>query len=168
MTFVMPDPYTDHAKLEIAIASIRDLNSKAMCWSAVFSDAMVDQPEEGGAEMLQMQTRKALAPEADRLVRKWPVPTRDLMQLEIAFTGVLPEQESHSEILRVLDRAAEDNGFIAELTHRGSKALEGYRLTMEAKAALLSGDIRWIEARVGKLNSRLRTWLDCRLQQEIW
>ena len=72
------------------------------------------------------------------------------------------------EILRVLGRAAEDDGFIAQLTYRGSDALEGYDLSTEAKAALLSGDIRWIEARVGKLDARLRTWLDCRLQQEIW
>ena len=72
------------------------------------------------------------------------------------------------EILRVLGRAADDDRFIARLTHHGSDALQGYDLTMEAKAALLGGDIRWIEARVGKLDARLRTWLDCRLQQEIW
>ena len=72
------------------------------------------------------------------------------------------------EILKVLDRAANDNGFIAQLTHQGSEALRGYRLSSVAKAALLSGDIRWIETHVGKLNKRLRTWLWCRLQQEIW
>ena len=72
------------------------------------------------------------------------------------------------EILRVLVRAAEDNDFIARLTHRGDEALEPYGLNWREKAALLSGDIRWIEARLGKLNARLRTWLDCRLQQEIW
>ena len=72
------------------------------------------------------------------------------------------------EVLRVLERAAEDDRFIAQLTHRGSEALQDYNLTWEAKAALLSGDIGWIEALVGKLDARLRTWLDCRLQQEIW
>ena len=72
------------------------------------------------------------------------------------------------EILRVLDKAAGDDEFIAQLTHRGSDALEGYELTVEAQAALLSGDVRWTEAHVGKLDARLRTWLDCRLQQEIW
>ena len=75
---------------------------------------------------------------------------------------------SREEILRVLERAAADNRFIAELTYRGDEALQGYDLTWEDKAALLSGDIRWIEARVGKLGARLRTWLECRLQQEIW
>ena len=73
-----------------------------------------------------------------------------------------------TEILRVLDQAADDDGFIAQLTLDGSKALQNYDLTNEEKAALLSGDIRWIEARVGKLDARLRTWLECRLQQEIW
>jgi len=118
--------------------------------------------------MSQMLDNQVLTRGTDRLVKERPVPPRDSMQFEEAFAGALSEQESNDEILRVLDRAAQDNGFIAELTYRGSKALEGYKLTLQAKAALLSGDIRWIEAHVGKLNARLRTWLDCRLQQEIW
>jgi hypothetical protein len=72
------------------------------------------------------------------------------------------------EIIRVLARAARDNSFIALLTYQGEEALQGYGLTWREKAALLSGDIGWIEAHVGKLNAWLRTWLDCRLQQEIW
>ena len=72
------------------------------------------------------------------------------------------------EILRVLDRAARDDSFIAQLTERGEEALQDYDLSWEEKAALLSGDVGWIEARLGHLDARLRTWLDCRLQQEIW
>jgi hypothetical protein len=68
----------------------------------------------------------------------------------------------------VLKRAATDDGFIAQLTREGSKALQRYDLSQQARAALLSGDIRWIEARVGRLNTHLRTWLNCRLEQEIW
>ena len=71
-----------------------------------------------------------------------------------------------AEILRVLDRAADDDDFVAQLTHHGSEALQGYDLTEEEKAALLSGDIGWIEARVGKLDARLRTWLEHGLQRE--
>lgn len=82
-----------------------------------------------------------------------------------AGNGVSRHRE---EMLRVLERAARDNGFIAQLTHRGDEALQDYDLTRAEKAALLSGDIRWIEAHVGKLGVRLRTWLDCRLEQEIW
>ena len=72
------------------------------------------------------------------------------------------------EILRVLERAAGDNDFIAQLTYRGDEALREYDLSWQEGAALLSGDVRWIEARLGKLGARLRTWLDCRLQQEKW
>ena len=97
-----------------------------------------------------------------------PIPPGDLLRYQRAFSEALAERECNSEIQRVLERAADDNGFIAELTYRGAKALEGYKLTLQAKAALLSGDVRWIEARLGKLNARLRTWLDCRLAQEIW
>jgi hypothetical protein len=71
-------------------------------------------------------------------------------------------------ILEVLKRAARDPAFVVKLTHHGSKALQDYELTLEEKAALLSGDINWIESRTGKLEVELKTWLNCRLQQEIW
>ena len=77
-------------------------------------------------------------------------------------------QVNAAEILRVLDRAADDDDFIAQLTFHGSEVLQDYALTNAEKAALLSGDIRWIESRVGKLDARLRTWPECRLEQEIW
>lgn len=73
-----------------------------------------------------------------------------------------------SEILAVLARAACDPSYIAQLTYDPSGALAGYNLSQPARAALVSGDVRWIEARVGRLDDRMRTWLDCRLQQEIW
>jgi len=78
------------------------------------------------------------------------------------------DEVNHEELVRVLVRAADDNGFISRLTHDGEEALRPYSLTWREKAALLSGDIRWLEARLGKLNARLRTWPECRLQQEIW
>ena len=71
-------------------------------------------------------------------------------------------------VLEVLDRAAHDPGFIAQLTDDGSKALNGYSLTSQECAALVSGDIRWIETHVGKLDRVMSTWPDCRLQQEKW
>lgn len=84
---------------------------------------------------------------------------------------ILPTEDrdvNGKAILRVLERAAKDDSFIAQLTHQGSEALQSYDLTWQEKAALLSGDIGWIEARLGVLDARLRVWLDCRLQQEIW
>jgi hypothetical protein len=71
-------------------------------------------------------------------------------------------------VLDVLNRAAHDDGFIAQLTYQGSEALNGYNLTWQEAAALVSGDIRWIEAHVGKLDGVLSIWPRCRLQQEIW
>ena len=73
-----------------------------------------------------------------------------------------------SEMLAVLERAADDPGFIAQLTQRGSAALADYDLSWREKAALLSGDIKWIERQLGALDTRLCTWLNCRLQQERW
>lgn len=79
-----------------------------------------------------------------------------------------PLYDQESEVVKVLERAAKDPRFIAELTHNGSQALRSYDLTSEEKAALMSGDIKWIERHVGRLSKRQRKWLDCRLQQEIW
>jgi hypothetical protein len=85
----------------------------------------------------------------------------------VAVSG-LDSRNSREELIRVLERAANDPAFMAQLTQRGSKALQGYNLTSKQKAALLSGDINWIEDCVGKLDDNLSTWLWCRLQQEVW
>jgi len=54
------------------------------------------------------------------------------------------------------------------LTDDFAEAVKDYELTWQEHADLVSGDVRWIEAHIGKLNKRLRTWLDCRLQKEKW
>jgi formate dehydrogenase alpha subunit len=77
-------------------------------------------------------------------------------------------EELEKEVIEMLERASKDNQFIARLTAQGSLALEGYKLTSQEKAALISGDIRWIEDHVGELEESLRTWLLLRLQQEKW
>jgi hypothetical protein len=82
-----------------------------------------------------------------------------------------PERElkGREAILAVLARAADDTKFLAKLADNPAEALqEYYTLTWEEKAALASGDIRKIEAWVGKLDKRLATWLWCRLSQEKW
>ena len=60
-------------------------------------------------------------------------------------------------VLAVLDRAAQDNAFLARLAENPGEALTEYDLTKEEKAALMSGDIRKIESWLGKLDERLRT-----------
>lgn len=81
---------------------------------------------------------------------------------------VIPLRTEREEILAVLEQAASDPGYIAQLTYNPGKALADHALSQAAKGALACGDVRWIESRVGKLDARQRTWLDCRLQQEIW
>ena len=71
-------------------------------------------------------------------------------------------------LISVLARARDDDGFLTELSENPDKALEGYNLTSEAKAALASGDLHWLESRVGFLDEPLRTWLVSRLSQEKW
>ena len=81
--------------------------------------------------------------------------------------GVLEAQKQ--ELLAVLKRAATDSEFLARLAANPQAALKEYEaLTAEERAALASGDIRRIEAWVGKLDKELSTWLWCRLSQEKW
>jgi NADH-quinone oxidoreductase subunit E len=75
---------------------------------------------------------------------------------------------SKQAVLEILERAAEDRRFIVQLTEDFASVIKDYDLTWKERAALGSGDIRWIEKHIGKLDKRLRTWLDCRLQQENW
>lgn len=75
---------------------------------------------------------------------------------------------SKEAVSAVLERAAADDSFLAQLADDLSRILKDYDLTGEEQAALAGGDIRWIESHIGKLDKRLRTWLDCRLQQEKW
>ncbi|MBA7503531.1 hypothetical protein ES706_02142 [subsurface metagenome] len=73
------------------------------------------------------------------------------------------------ELLAVLKRAANEPEFLARLAQNPHEVLrEYYTLTAEERAALASGDIRKIEAWVGKLDKELATWLWCRLSQEKW
>jgi len=71
-------------------------------------------------------------------------------------------------LVSVLARARDDSAFLARLSENPDKALAGYELTGEAKAALASGDVQWLESRVGSLDEPLRTWLVSRLSQEKW
>ena len=72
------------------------------------------------------------------------------------------------DIMDVLERAARDRDFIVRLTEEGSKALDEYTLSWEERAALVSGDLSWVEKRIGRLTDDQKTWFRCRLQQERW
>jgi len=69
-------------------------------------------------------------------------------------------------ILTVLERAAEDNKFLAALAENPAGVLASYDLTPQHREALVHGDIESIEKWVGPLEERLQVWLKVRLQQE--
>jgi len=71
-------------------------------------------------------------------------------------------------VREVLRLASRDHHFGASLLMEGSRVLSGYALSAEAKAAIVSGDIVWIEKECGELSAKERTWLEGRLQAEIW
>jgi len=80
-----------------------------------------------------------------------------------------PQELIHrEEMIRVLERAAVDNGFVADLFYKGADALEQYSLTGPEKLALLTGDIQWIESFIGPLTPTQKRWLEQRLSAEIW
>lgn len=79
--------------------------------------------------------------------------------------GPLANREA---VIAVLSKAAEDTEFVAKLSDLGSDALREYDLSPEEKAALVSGDVRWLEKHVGVLDDKHKVWLECRLQQERW
>jgi hypothetical protein len=71
-------------------------------------------------------------------------------------------------MIKVLERAASDSKFIANLLYHGVEALEEYDLTGPEKLALLTGDIEWIEKNIGTLKPNQKLWLEQRLSAEIW
>ena len=90
--------------------------------------------------------------------------------LDIAATREPEEQEvvHKEEMLKVLERAASDSEFIADLLYQGADALEEYDLTGPEKLAILTGDIEWIEKQIGSLTGNQKRWLEQRLSAEIW
>ena len=72
------------------------------------------------------------------------------------------------EVLGVLSRTAEDLDFWRDLMENGSLALAEYRLSNEAKAAIASGDLKWINENVGELTQKQLMFIYKRLEREAW
>jgi len=90
--------------------------------------------------------------------------------LDIAATKP-PEEQAlihKEEMITILERAASDSEFIAQLLYEGADALQEYDLTGPEKLALLTGDIEWIEKHIGPLKPNQKLWLEQRLSAEIW
>ena len=72
------------------------------------------------------------------------------------------------EVIKVLERAANDSNFSESIYYTGADALEEYNLTGPEKLAILTADMGWIEKHVGKLTEAQERWLISRLSAEIW
>mgnify|MGYP000057752765 CR=1 FL=1 len=72
------------------------------------------------------------------------------------------------EVLGVLSRTAEDTDFWSDLMEHGSMALANYPLSSEAKAAITSGDLKWINENVGELTQKQLMFIYKRLEREAW
>ena len=72
------------------------------------------------------------------------------------------------EVLGVLNRTAEDLDFWRDLMENGSLALTDYQLSNEAKAAIASGDLKWINENVGELTQKQLMFIYKRLEREAW
>ena len=72
------------------------------------------------------------------------------------------------EVLGVLSRAADDQKFWDDLMKLGSEALEKTQLISDAKAAIASGDLKWINENVGELNQKQLKFIYKRLERETY
>lgn len=72
------------------------------------------------------------------------------------------------EVIRVLNRTAEDEGFWSELMEMPQEALKSYNLSSEARAAIASGDLKWINEHVGELTQKQLSFIYNRLEREAW
>jgi DNA-binding response OmpR family regulator len=93
---------------------------------------------------------------------------------EKQFRSILSLMETEArviekrEVAQVLERVGEDRGFWADLMRQGSFALKDYRISSEAKAAIVSGDLLWIKEHVGELSEKQLRWILSRLEMESW
>jgi DNA-binding response OmpR family regulator len=72
------------------------------------------------------------------------------------------------EVMQVLDRAYQNGEFWRELMENGSEALKEYQLSSKAKAAIVSGDLNWIQKNIGRLSEEQLLFIHKRLEREAW
>jgi len=72
------------------------------------------------------------------------------------------------QVIRVLNRTADDSNFRGDLMENGSRALADYPLSAQAKAAIASGDLKWINENVGELTQKQLMYIYKRLEREAW
>lgn len=60
------------------------------------------------------------------------------------------------DLQAIANRVGADDAFLADLNEFPWFALDDYNLTQEEKCALISGNVDWIEAHIGKLDQQVR------------
>jgi DNA-binding NtrC family response regulator len=96
---------------------------------------------------------------------KNPVSSEEIFQkVEKSEEKVIQKKE----VMRVLQQVAENEDSWTRLLENGLKALEGFRLSPEAQAAIFSGDLNWIEKNVGEPTKEQLSFLHKRLERESW
>lgn len=99
-----------------------------------------------------------------------PFTADEFRQTILSAIGKSDPKKSMREtmVLEILDRTADDPDFFNKLFVEGTDALEGYDVSSEAKHAIASGNVGWIEKNVGKLTEKQMMVLIRRLEREIW
>ncbi len=110
-------------------------------------------------EQIKTAIEEALAASAKGAEKTETVNAQDLM-IDVSI--------QKREVLKVLNRTSDDEGFWVDLMEKGSLALEGYTLSDEAKAAVASGDLKWINENVGELTQKQLMYVFKRLEREAW
>ncbi len=72
------------------------------------------------------------------------------------------------ELISVLDRTAEDGEFWIDLMENGDEVLEDYNLSSEAKAAIMFGDLGWINRNIGELTQKQLMFISKMSECEVW
>jgi DNA-binding response OmpR family regulator len=94
---------------------------------------------------------------------------RERESLEELIAGTERERLiQREEVIRVLERASQDEAFWHGLLEKGSETLKAYRLSPKAKAAIVSGDLDWLKKNVGELTEEQLMFIYKRLEQETW
>lgn len=79
---------------------------------------------------------------------------------EAAFRPEAVDQEElKREVFRVLNRTSDDKEFYRTLMDMQTEPLEAYKLNSEAKTAILSGDLQWLNEHIGELTQKQLTFV---------
>jgi len=71
----------------------------------------------------------------------------------------MDQEELKREVFRVLNRTSNDREFYRTLMDMQTEALEAYKLNSEAKTAILSGDLQWLNDHIGELTQKQLTFV---------